>query len=314
MFKKITIASIAALAVFASFYIAKRSPNKKNVIAITQIAPHPSLDRIREGIIDAVKSSKHKDVDIVFQNAQGNVATATQIAQRFVSIRPNVIIPITTPSAQTVYAAAVSKEIPIVFVAVTDPIEARLASEDGSNIPYVTGVTDAPPYAEQVKQIQRNLNKKSITLGIIYNPGEANSLSQITKIEHEIKASGGKVIRSAAPSTAAVSQATAYLTGKVDAIYLPNDNTVVSALTSVLKITHELKIPVFSSDPESVKSGCTAAVAPDQYEIGKQAGKMVIRLLNGEKTNAIPIEKSTKISEYVNKNVGSHMALGSPQH
>lgn len=314
MFKKTTIACVAILAVFFGFYIAKQSPKKKNIIAITQIAPHPSLDRIREGIVDTIKASKHKDVEIVFQNAQGNVATATQIAQRFASIKPSVIVPITTPSAQTAYAAATSKGIPIVFVAVTDPVEARLSAEDGSNIPYVTGVTDAPPYAEQVQQIQKNLKKKSIALGIIYNPGEANSLSQIKKIEHEIMASGGKVILSAAPSTAAVSQATAYLTGKVDAIYLPNDNTVVSALTSVLKITHELKIPVFSSDPESVESGCTAAVAPDQYEIGKQAGKIVIRLLNGEKISAIPIQKSTKISEYVNKNVESHMALGSPQH
>lgn len=314
MFKKVAIASIAALALITSFYVIKKSPNKKNIVAITQIAPHPSLDRIREGIIDTLKTSKHSDVEIIFQNAQGNIATATQIAQRFVSLKPSVIVPITTPSAQTAYAAATTKEIPIVFVAVTDPVEARLASVNGLNIPFVTGVTDAPPYSEQVKQMQKILKKKALTIGIIYNPGEANSLSQITKIEREIKASGGRVILSAAASTAAVSQATAYLIDKIDAIYLPNDNTVVSALTSVLKITQEQKISVFSSDPESVERGCTAAVAPDQYEIGKQAGKIIVRLLNGEKTDTIPIEKSTKISEYVNKNVGSHMALGSPQH
>lgn len=314
MFKKVAIASIAALALITSFYVIKKSPNKKNIVAITQIAPHPSLDRIREGIIDTLKTSKHNDVEIIFQNAQGNIATATQIAQRFISLKPSVIVPITTPSAQTAYAAATTKEIPIVFVAVTDPVEARLASVNGLNIPFVTGVTDAPPYSEQVKQMQKILKKKALTIGIIYNPGEANSLSQITKIENEIKASGGKVILSAAASTAAVSQATAYLIDKIDAIYLPNDNTVVSALTSVLKITQEHKIPVFSSDPESVERGCTAAVAPDQYEIGKQAGKIIVRLLNGEKTDTIAIEKSTKISEYVNNNVGSHMALGSPQH
>lgn len=313
MFKKVAIASIAALALITSFYVIKKSPNKKNIVAITQIAPHPSLDRIREGIIDTLKTSKHNDVEIIFQNAQGNIATATQIAQRFVSLKPSVIVPITTPSAQTAYAAATTKEIPIVFVAVTDPVEARLASANGLNIPFVTGVTDAPPYSEQVKQMQKILKKKTLTIGIIYNPGEANSLSQITKIEREIKASGGSIILSAAASTAAVSQATAYLIDKIDAIYLPNDNTVVSALTSVLKITQEHKIPVFSSDPESVERGCAAAVAPDQYEIGKQAGKIIVRLLNGEKTDTIAIEKSTKISEYVNKNVGSHMALGSPQ-
>lgn len=314
MFKKIAIASIAALALITSFYIIKKSPNKKNVVAITQIAPHPSLDRIREGIIDTIKASRHKDVEIIFQNAQGNVATATQIAQRFVSLKPSVIVPITTPSAQTAYAAAASKEIPIVFVAITDPVQARLVSENGVNIPFVTGITDAPPYAEQVKQMQKMLKKKALTIGIIYNPGEANSLSQIKKIEKEIQASGGKIIESAAASTAAVAQATAYLIGKVDAIYLPNDNTIISALTSVLKITQEHKIPVFSSDPESVERGCTAAIAPDQYAIGAQAGKMITRLLDGEKTDTIPIENSIKVSEYVNKSADLHMALGSPQH
>ena len=314
MFKKIALVAVAALGIISSFYIIEKSPHKKNVLAITQIAPHPSLDRIREGIMDTIKASKHKDIEIIFQNAQGNVATATQIAQRFVSLKPSVIVPITTPSAQTAYAAAVSKGIPIVFVAITDPVQARLASTNGGNIPFVTGITDAPPYGEQVKQMQKMLKKKALTIGIIYNPGEANSLSQIKKIESEIKESGGKIIESAAASTAAVGQATAYLTGKVDAIYLPNDNTVVSALTSVLKITEEHKIPVFSSDPESVELGCTAAIAPDQYAIGTQAGKMIIRLLDGEKTDTIPIEKSIKISEYVNKSVDLHMALGSPQH
>ena len=185
MFKKIATASIAALALVTSFYFVKKSPNKKNVVAITQIAPHPSLDRIREGIIDTIKACKHKDIEIIFQNAQGNIATATQIAQRFVSLKPSVIVPITTPSAQTACAAASHKEIPVVFVAVTDPVEARLASASGSNMPFVTGVTDAPPYSEQVKQMQRILKKKALTIGIIYNPGEANSLSQITKIENE---------------------------------------------------------------------------------------------------------------------------------
>ena len=314
MLKKIIIASIAALTIAPSIYFVKNSTSQKISVAITQIAPHPSLDRIREGIVDTLKSNKNNNIEIIFQNAQGSISTATQIAQRYVSLKPTVIVPITTPSAQTVYAAAAERKIPIVFVAVTDPIEARLMNSNGTNIPFVTGISDAPPYRAQIKQIQRMLGKKIFKLGIVFNPGEANSLSQIKCIETEITQLGGEVIRSAAASTIAVGQATNYLTGKVDAIYLPNDNTVVSALTSVLKITQEHKIPVFSSDPESVERGCTAAVAPDQYEIGKQAGKIIIRILNGEKTDTIPIEKSIKTSEYVNKNIDLHTMLGSHQH
>lgn len=314
MLKKIAIASIAALALITGYYFIETSPKNKKIVAITQISPHPSLDRILEGITDTLKTNENSDLEIIFQNAQGNVATATQIAQRFVSLKPNVIVPITTLSAQTVYAAAMGKGIPLVFVAITDPIAARLVNTDGSNIPFVTGVSDAPPYAKQVEQMQTILGKKELKIGIIYNPGEPNALSQIKHIEAEIILSGGNVIESAASSTVAVSQATAQLVGKVDAIYLPNDNTIISALTSVLKITHEHKIPVFSSDPESVERGCTAAIAPDQYQLGVQAGKIIIRLLKGEKTDTILVEKSSKISEYVNTNIELHTVLGFHKH
>lgn len=313
MLKKILALCFFALCALLCIYFKVTPSTEKNIIAITQIAPHPSLDRIREGIMDELKASKRDDFQIIFENAFGNISTATQIAQRFVSLNPKIIVPITTPSAQTVQTASISKKIPIVFVAITDPVEAHFVNADGSNIPFVTGISDAPPYPAQIKQIQEITNKKNVTLGILYNPGEANSLSQIKQIEQELKKSFGKIILSPASSTVSVSQATNYLVGKVDAIYLPNDNTIVSALTSVLKITQEHKIPVFSSDPESVKTGCTAAVAPDQYAIGVQAAKIILRILNGAKAESIPVEKSLKISEYVNKEIKSYMMLGSPQ-
>lgn len=313
MLKKNLAFSFCALLISLIVYFKINVSTEKNIIAITQIAPHPSLDRIREGIMDTLKATKRTDIQVVFENAFGNISTATQIAQRFASLNPKVIVPITTPSAQTVQTASSSKQTPIVFVAITDPLEAHFINADGTNVPYITGVSDAPPYPDQVKQMLNIVKKNNINVGILYNPGEANSLSQIKQIEKELKRFGGKVILSPATSTVSVSQAVSYLVGKVDAIYLPNDNTIVSALTSVLKITHAHKIPVFSSDPESVKAGCTAAVAPDQYAIGVQAAKMIIRILNGEKADAIPVEKSLKINEYVNEKRFDHMVLGPPQ-
>jgi putative ABC transport system substrate-binding protein len=287
--------------------------NEKHIVAITQIAPHPSLDRIRAGIIDGLKASDDASIEVIFENAFANIATATQIAQRFASMNAKVIVPITTPSAQTVQAATVSQNIPIVFVAITDPKEAHIVNADGTNMPNVTGVTDAPPYEKQVKQIKDILCKDEITLGVLYNPGEPNSVSQIKQIEREIQKFGGKVILSPAASTVNISQSTNYLVGKVDAIYLPNDNTVVSALASVLKIAEVHKIPVFSSDPESVKAGCTAAIAPDQYAIGLQAAKIILRILKGEKAESIPVENSLKINEYVRVNGEVHTVLCSPK-
>ncbi|MDP3371701.1 MAG: ABC transporter substrate-binding protein [Candidatus Paracaedibacteraceae bacterium] len=313
MFKKILALIFCVLTLSLIAYCKINHSTEKSIIAITQIAPHPSLDRIREGIMDTLKATKRTDIQIIFENAFGNISTATQIAQRFASLNPKVIVPITTPSAQTVQTASSGKQTPIVFVAITDPVQAHFANPNGTNIPHITGISDAPPYLAQAKQMITLTRKKNITVGILYNPGEANSISQIKEIEKELQKFGGKIILSPATSTVSVNQAVSYLVGKVDAIYLPNDNTVVSALTSVLKITHTHKIPVFSSDPESVKAGCTAAVAPDQYAIGVQAAKMIIRILNGEKTDTIPVEKSLKINEYVNEKVSDHMVLGSPQ-
>ncbi len=311
MLKKIIPFTVIAVISTFLFYFLKKSSSESKVVAITQIAPHPSLDKIRNGIIDTLKENKIK---IVFENAQGNIATATQIAQRFVSIRPDIIVAITTPSAQTVHAALTFQKIPLVFVAVTDPIEARLANPDGTNLPYVTGISDAPPYKEQVNQIRRFLTNNKNTIGIIYNPAEANSLSQIKQIEKIFNAFNGKVITSPALSTTIVSQATSSLIGKVDAIYLPNDNTVVSALSSILEIAKKHAIPVFASDPESVEQGCTAAVAFNQYAIGQQAGHMIVQLLNGKKTDALPIEQCNKVDEYLNIKTDSHTVLGPPQH
>ncbi len=294
------VAIISAL-ILTGFYFYPTEKNNTPVIAITQIAPHPSLDRIRQGILDELNESTHKNVKVIFQNAQGNIAIATQIAQRFISLNPKIIIPITTPSAQTVQAAAHNKNIPIVFAAVTDPLEARLIKSDGSNLPFVTGVQDAPPYAEQIQQIQTLLNKKNVRIGIIYNPGEINSLSQIKHFEEALAHKGGTILLSPATSTINVSAATARLTDRVDAFYLPNDNTIISSLASVLKIADNKKVPVFSSDPESVKRGCTASIAPDQYQIGRQVGKLTIRILNGQRAEEIPYEKSKINSAQLNE-------------
>ncbi len=310
-------AFILCTLVVLGFYFYPTTKNNPSIIAITQIAPHPSLDLIRQGIMDELNESPHKNNEIIFQNAQGNMSTATQIAQRFISLNPKVIIPITTPSAQMVQAAAHNKNIPIVFAAVTDPGEARLIKNDGGNLPFITGVQDAPPYAEQIKQIQTLLNKKNLRIGIIYNPGEVNSLSQIKHFEETLSKNGGTILLSPATSTVNVSAATARLVDRVDAFYLPNDNTVISSLASVLKITDDKKIPVFSSDPESVKRGCTASVAPDQYQIGRQVGKMVIRILNGQKAEEIPYEKSkinsTQLNEAHIKMLGLPLQTA-PQH
>lgn len=281
------------------------------VIAITQIAPHPSLDAIREGLVDEIKT-KYPDAKIVIENAQGDLSIATQIAQRFVGLNPDVIIPITTPSAQTVYNAAQGRDIPVIFAAVSDPVAAKLIpsfDEQGKNI---TGVADVLPLEDQLNLI-RTILPNVTKIGTIYNAGEANSQAFIEKLRilcanHQIALTTVAITNTATVAAAALS-----LVGKFDAIFIGNDNTVISALQTVLKASRAQKTPVFSADPESVEAGCLAALAPSQYKMGQQVGRMVNRYLGGEKIADIPVEIPEMIELSVNLKTADSLGISIPE-
>lgn len=268
-FKKFYI--IAAIALFGtlSFYIFGPSPEKP-VVAITQIAPHPSLDEIRRGIMERLSQAGIKKV--VFQNAQGNPAIALQIAQKFVSIGPKVIVPITTPSAQAAYSLAKPAKIPVIFSAVSDPLSAKLLPEGDA---LIAGVSDMPPIDEQVHLIKEILPSIK-TIGVLYNGGEANSVSMIAIFIKKAKAAGIRVIEVSVNSTNNVPAGLASLIDKVDALYLPNDNTVVSAFDGIVTVANNNKLPIFASDPQSVARGALACIAYDQYAVGLKTGELIV--------------------------------------
>ena len=286
------------------------------VVAITQIAPHPSLDQIRLGIIDTLKPEKLAEehiapVEILFQNAQGNMATATQIAKKFASLLPQVIVPITTPSAQTVYNVAKDMPIPIVFAAVSDPTTAKLVPTSENS--FITGISDLAPVDEQAHLIAEIFKGQiSLPVGIVYNPGEANAVHLVNLITEALSEHNIKVVKATASNTTEVAAATQSLMGRVFAIYLPNDNTIISALEAVLKTAHERKVPVFCSDPESVERGCLAAIAPDQYAMGQQVGHMIIKILKGQDIRTLPIEQAQKNIFVLNLKVATDLGLSIP--
>ncbi len=288
MYTKITLLIAAALSIFVYVnYFPKNKTLQTKVVAITQIAPHPSLDRIRQGIEDEIKSAFGDKVKIEFQSAQGNPSLATQIAHNFIGKNVDVLVAITTPSAQAMHAAN-SLHIPMVFAGVTDPIAAKLVEESGANKANITGVCDTPDIDKQVSLIQEFLPKNS-AIGIIYNPGETNSRVHVERLEEKLQNAGFSVIKTPAYSTGDVLQASQGTIPNVNAIMLTNDNTVISAIDAAIQTAGQYNIPVFCSDPESVKRGAKAAIAPDQYEMGIEAGKMVVRILKGEKGHHISV-------------------------
>lgn len=283
---------VSVLAIIIAFVLYQTSESsEQRIIAITQIAQHPSLDQIRQGITDELTEQgllKNRKIKIIYENAQGNISTAVQIAQKFASLEPEVIVGITTPSAQTVHAALRGKDIPLVFSAVTDPIGANLVKDLDHAGEDITGTIDLPPTRLQLALLKKMVpNVKKI--GVIYNPGEINSLKQIDKLDTLAKKDGIEIVKAPAFKSSEVYGAASKLAGNVQAIYLPNDNTVVSALDSVVRVANENHIPTLASDDQSIKHGILASLANNQYQVGRETGKLVARILHGESAKKMPV-------------------------
>ncbi len=269
-------------------------------VAITQIVEHPALDAVREGVKDVLAEAGYvegKGLKWSYESAQGNAATAAQIAKKFVGDEPDVIIAIATPSAQTMVST--TKSIPIVFSAVTDPVGAKLVSDASHPGKNVTGVTDLTPIAAHMALIRRVV-PTATRLGVISNPGESNSVTLVALIEAEAPKLGMSVVNAAATKSGDVLAAARSLVGKVDVIYVPTDNTVISAFEAVVKIGNEASIPVLAGDTDSVKRGAVAAAGFNYYDIGRQTGHMVVKILQGVKPGDMAVEGVAKTDLYVN--------------
>jgi len=284
----------------------------KQTVAITQIVPHPSLDAIRKGVMDVLREGGIAEDQILFENAMGNVATAAQIAHKFISQKPTIIVPITTPSTQAIYAAAKDAGIPVVFGAVSDPVAAKLVPSMQQAGEGITGISDLSPIPQQVNLIKAIL-PKAATLGVVFNPGEANSIALLAVLEEVCKSQGIRVMRSPASSTTDVVAATRALVGRVDALYIPNDNTVVSALMSLIQVAQEHKIPVFSADPESVERGCLASISHNQYQLGRQTGELVLSYLKGTPIKDLPPTYGKTTELVLNLKVAQALGITIPE-
>jgi putative ABC transport system substrate-binding protein len=305
--KKIGYVFFAAL--FSAVGFASMAMAADKHVAITQIVEHPALDACRKGVKDALADAGFKaggNLQWSYENAQGNGVTASQIAKKFVGMSPDVIVAIATPSAQTV--AAATKSIPLVFSAVTDPVGAKLVSsweKPGAN---VTGISDMSPIAAHLKMV-REVMPGAKRLGVVSNPGEANSVSLVNMIKSEAPKLGMTVTVAAATKSGEVMQAARSLAGKVDAIYIPTDNTVVSAFESVVKVGKDAKIPVFAGDTDSVKRGAVAAMGFNYYDVGRETGAMVVKILNGEKPGNVPVSLVSKLELAVNPRSAKDMGI-----
>lgn len=264
-------------------------------VAITAIVEHPALNAVHQGVVDELAEQGFKDgeqVKINFQSAQGNSATAAQIAKQFVGDNSDVIVAIGTPSAQAVVAA--TNTIPVVFSAITDPVAAKLVPSWEPSGTNVTGLSDMLPLEPQIELMKKVVpNFKSV--GYVYSPGEVNSTVVLEELQQKLGAENIKVEAVPAQRTTDIPQAAKSLKGKADLIYTSLDNNVVSAYESLFQAAKEIQIPLIASDTASVPRGAVAALGVDYYTLGRETGKMVIQILNGEQPGNIKPQKVQKL-------------------
>ena len=285
------------------------------IIAITQIIEHPSLDQEREAIIETLNKEGYVDgktVRIVYQNAQGNLPTASQIAGQVAGQHPKVVIAISTPSAQASLVSCQTQKIPLVFTAVTDPVGAKLVNDLKGPPVGITGVTDKLEPKEQLRLV-KELVPSVKTIGIIYNSGELNSLKMVQDLKEVAADLGVTLIEATVNKMSDVAAATQSLAGKVQAIYVPNDNTVVSAIRNVVIVGEKEHIPVFAGDIGSVESGAIATKCYDRHELGTEAGKLALQMLKNPELVSIPVSENHSLITVINIKAAERMGLPIPE-
>jgi putative ABC transport system substrate-binding protein len=280
---------------------------------VTSIVEHPALDATRDGVREGLAAEGFVDgetIRFVFESAQGSPATAVQIARRFVGEAPAVIVPISTPSAQAV--AAATQDIPVVFSSVTDPVGAKLvtdAAHPGGNVTGMSNLTPIGRHLDLVREILPELKR----LGVVHNPGEANSRTLLKLLEAEAPARGITIVEAPAAKSADVQEAARSLVGRADAIYVQTDNTVVTALEALVQVGRENRLPVIAGDIDSVPRGAIAALGFDYLDVGRQTGRMVARVLRGEQPGDMPVEFAQTLELAVNPAAAEAMGVTLPE-
>jgi putative ABC transport system substrate-binding protein len=284
--------------------------NMKKVF-INQLVEHPALERTTKGIIDGLEQQGYKrgvNLDIRVESAQANSALAAQIAAKFVGQEADVVVGVATISAQSFAKYARENKVKLVFSSVTDPLQADLVQsldKPGHNTSGVSNFVALEPQIELFKKIQPNLKR----LGFLYNPSEANSLSVRKKLEELCPKVGITLIVQVAHKTAEVAQAATKLAANVDAIFISNDNTALSALQTIIKVATHVKIPVYVSDTDAVEAGALAALGPNQYQVGLQTAQMIARALKGEDLGTIAVEFPRNTELYLNEEAAQKIGI-----
>lgn len=282
-------------------------------IGIVQIVEHPSLNTIRESFIEQLEKNGYKDgenIVIDYQNAQNDQTNLKTITKRFVSNKYDLIVAIATPSALA--AAGETKDIPVLFSAVTDPVSAELVEsleKPGGN---VTGTSDAVS-ATKIMELAMRITPDIKTIGALYNSSEINSISVVNELKEYAQNNGLTVVEATVTNSSEVQQAVQSLVGKCDAIFSPIDNTIASAMPVVTQVANKAKIPVYVGADSMVKDGGLATYGINYPALGRETADMAAEILKGKNPGDIPVRTMTEMDIYINKATAEEIGVTIPE-
>ena len=285
----------------------------KTKIAVVQLMQHGSLDAANKGFIDALAENGYgpNKIEVDQQNAQGDQSNLKSITARFKSADPALICAIGTPAAQSV-ANEITKT-PIVGIAITDYVQAKLVKSDDAPGTNVTGASDKNPVSAPI-DLAMKLLPDAKTAGLLYCSSEMNSEVQANEMKAYAESRGLAVETRTISSVNDIQQAAESLVGSVDFLYIPTDNVIASSVPTLTKVTDAAKIPVFAAYEQAAKEGALAAVSVDYYRLGKQAGAMAAKILKGEaKPETMPIETQKDLIVVINQKSAEALGITIPE-
>lgn len=305
--------TIGILVILALIVIVSISGNKKQEevkkIAILQYVTHPAFDEVTVGIRESLAKAgfkEGKNITLDIQNGNGDNSTIQSIAQKFANQQDDLIVPYGTAPSQAVLNLV--KNRPIVFAAVTDPITAGLVNDPQKPGANITGTSDITLYKESLELLKKLVpNAKKI--GVLQNPGEANSVFALSETQKYAKELGLEIIVGTVNSSNEVYQAAKAISGKVDAFYVSADVTVTSGINGLIKATLESKRPLIAFTNSDVEAGALASLGTNYKKVGEKTGEIAVRVLKGENPGDIPVLGVTDADIFINKKTAEAIGL-----
>lgn len=283
-------------------------------IGLLQFIQHPSLDLIRQGFYDGMADRGYVDgenLTIEYQNGQGNQSDLSMISDAFIAEGADILVGIATPAAQAL-ANASNGDRPVILSAVSDPANNGFIASDEEPGANITGVTDMAPVVAQF-DLMETLLPEMKTVGIIYNSSESNVIQTVNQAKEEATSRGLNVEEATITSTNDLASVAEQLAGKVDAIWVPNDNTIASAMDTLIQVTDAHQVPVIPVVDAMVADGGLATVGINQYQFGIETAKVVADVIEGADTATYPIIYNDSTDTFINTEKADQLGIEIPQ-